>query len=74
MTHIFSSIYFYSSAQVILYRHLHEYCFNILLGAGHREPDGLLIKLNLHWHDSFVYLDFQWEEEGKKYLVPYSAR
>lgn len=28
---------------------------NILLGTGHREPDGLLVKLNLYWQDSFVY-------------------
>lgn len=54
VSHVFSSIYFYSSAQVILYRQLDKYCFNILLGAGHRDPDCLLVKLNLHWHASFV--------------------
>jgi len=74
VSHVFSSIYFYSSAQVILYRQLDVYCFNILLSAGHREPDCLLVKLNLHWHASFVYFRLPAEQGRKKYLVHYSAR
>lgn len=74
MSHVFSSIYFYSSVQVILYRQLDEYCFNILLGAGHREPDCLLVKLNLHWHASFVYFRLPAGWRRKKYVVRYSAR
>lgn len=70
----FFSIYFYSSAQVILYRQLDEYCFDILLGAGHRQPDCLLVKLNLHWHASFVYLRLPAGWGRKKYLVHYPTR